>query len=118
MTKIFDYLTGFTAKFYLGVIALLLAAIPLTYCSGQSNGKAVERGKQQKAANAALVVARTADAKAADHALADQIATTKNEEQRRAAIESAKDSVPDDANFRLACSQLRQAGVDTPATCP
>lgn len=72
------YLSGFTFKFWLAVCAALLACLPVTYCKGRADGRAIEREAQATVERKATEEAREADqaAGAVVDAEQDSVATS------------------------------------------
>lgn len=110
ITKASDWLSGFTIKFWLIVCAVLIACLPLAYCKGVSDGKAIEAAAQTKAENKALDRAREADEGTNRQRQADTERNTENANRRD---EAARSGGRRAAN----CERLRQAGVDAPTAC-
>lgn len=106
MNRVLGYFTGFTSKFYLAVIVALILALPLAYCKGRADGKAIEAAKWERAAAKAQERARKADAVAGEERAGDLVTIKQAQETRDADIR--KD--PANPYRALACRQLRQAG--------
>ncbi|HCT35089.1 MAG TPA: hypothetical protein DF966_18235 [Sulfitobacter sp.] len=114
LSRAAGFLRGFTFKVWLAVCAALLACIPLAYCKGQGDGKALERIDQIEAdAEAAEESANIErDSAAQDH-------KTKQEgegviAERRKDHDNAKQGIPDqpltDRQSVRRCSELRRQG--------
>lgn len=110
VSKATKFLKGFTLKFWLIVCAVLIACLPVAYCKGVSDGKAIEAAAQTKAENKALKQAREADEDTNQQRQDDQERNTENANRRENA---ARDGGRRAAN----CERLRQAGLDTPSAC-
>ena len=110
ITKASDWLSGFTIKFWLIVCAVLIACLPLAYCKGVSDGKAIEQAAQTKSENKALKDAREADTGANTARQDDTERNTENANRRDEAARSGGRIARD-------CERLRQAGIDTPPAC-
>jgi len=108
--KASDYLSGFTFKFWLALLAAVAVCIPLAYCKGVSDGKAIERSAWEKSARKAVERAREADETANQSRQDDTERNTENANRRD---EAARSGGRDAAN----CERLRQAGIDTPPAC-
>lgn len=108
--KVTGWLSGFTFKFWLIVCAVLLACLPVAYCKGVSDGKAIERGKWEQAARKAQERARQADEGTNRQRQADTERNTENANRRD---EAARDG----GRAAVNCERLRQAGIDTSPAC-
>jgi len=117
ISKASNWLSGFTIKFWLIVCAVLIACLPVAYCKGVSDGKAIEREAQTAADNKALRDAREADQEAARRRAEGERQNTENSNARKEAIDNAPDDQTDAPGRALACERLRQAGKATPAAC-
>ena len=105
-----NYLSGFTFKFWLTLCLAIAACIPLAYCEGVSDGKAIERTAWEKAAREAVERARKADETANQSRQDDTERNTENANRRDEAARNGGRIARD-------CERLRQAGVDTPPAC-
>lgn len=110
IAKLTDYLSGFTFKFWLALLAAVAACIPVAYCKGVSDGKAIERSAWEKSARKAVERARKADEGANEARQDDNERNTENANRRDEAARSGGRIARD-------CERLRQAGVDTPPAC-
>ena len=110
ISKASNWLSGFTIKFWLIVCAVLIVCLPVAYCKGVSDGKAIEAAAQTKAENKALEQAREADTGANQSRQDDTERNTENANRRD---EAARTGGRTAAN----CERLRQAGIDTPPAC-
>ena len=114
---ILRWLEGVKWKVWLGVVAALLACVPLAYCGGKSDGREAERKAQLKAQIAEERKAREDDAEAAERRAANKVENDAKDKARQEAIDNAPDDETDAAGRALACERLRAAGIDTPASC-
>lgn len=110
ITKASGFLSGFTIKFWLIVCAVLIACMPLAYCKGVSDGKAMERGEWEQATREAQQRARKADEGTNRQRQADTERNTENANRRDDAARTGGRVARD-------CERLRQAGIDTPPAC-
>lgn len=98
-------------KIAAGVIALLLACLPIAYFNGRSDGAEAVEDRYAAARTRALVQAREADAAASRRRIIDTERNRTHDEERIEAIAAAESGAPDAANRSLACERLRQAGL-------
>ena len=111
------YLSGFTSGFWLKLMGGALAA-SLAFGAVQTVRHALvsadlaklERDHAKAFADA-VRTAREADEQASDRRAADTATNIQAEQDRTDAIDEATDSLPDDANRRLACQRLRAQGI-------
>ena len=117
LTRLF---AGTAMKVAGGIILLLLACLPLSYCQGRSDGKAIEKAKWEKAQQDAKARAETANATAAESRIQDIVRNIDMERARNDAIDKAipagTSAAPDAANRALACRRLREAGINASAS--
>lgn len=111
LTRLF---AGTAMKVAGGIILLLLACLPLSYCQGRSDGKAIEKAKWEKAQQDAKARAETANATAAESRIQDIVRNIDLERARNDAIDKAEpagtSAAPDAANRALGCQRLRASG--------
>lgn len=107
LSRATGFLGGFTFKFWLALCAALLACIPLAYCKGQADGKAIESAKTEKAARKAVERARKADE---DTNVQRQADTERNTDADLERKEAARNGGRDAVN----CARLRRAYPDSP----
>lgn len=95
----------------------LVAAVALTALlwgnHRYSEGRGDERAKWEAAMADARAKAEEANAASAEMRIEDIVKNIEAERARNEAIDQAEpDTAPDDANRRLGCERLRQAGTD------
>lgn len=91
MNRVLEYFTGFTSKFYLGVIAALILSLPAAYCKGRSDGRELERAKRAEIVAQALAQARKADSVARDTVDSDKALSGAEIERGRDAADGSDD---------------------------
>lgn len=91
MKRVLGYLTGFTSKFYLAVIAALILSLPVTYCKGRSDGRELEQAKRAEIVAQAIAQARKADSVARDTVDRDKAFSGAEIERGRDAAKDAPD---------------------------
>lgn len=105
LRKVGGFLGGFTWRFWAILLAVSLACLPVAYCKGLSDGKAIESAKHDRAARKAVERAREADEGAAERRAADDKENTDASNER-------KDAILDAGRDGLNCARLRRAYPD------
>lgn len=118
-SKATGFLSGFTWKFWLIAIAIVLAAagaqtVRLSWAQAKI---AKMEAAQEKAARKAVERAREADEETNTQRQADTERNTDASNRRKGVIDNAPDDETDAAGRALACERLRAAGIDTPPAC-
>jgi hypothetical protein len=97
LTPLIKWASGFTAQFWLALIVALIACLPVAYCKGRADGRALERAEQARAAAQAVARARKADAAGMEAAQAGKAASGAEIERGRDAAAKATDDPWGDA---------------------
>lgn len=99
-------------KIAAGIIALLITALPLSYCKGRTDGRAALLAEQDKQVTGERRVADESEGKAAVEREADRTTIEQARKDRDDAITAQDDALPSASRNALNCERLRRQGTD------
>lgn len=111
-TRAAGYLSGFKFQFWLTLCLAIAACIPLAYCKGRSDGKALKQAQIDRAVAGALQAQREADEQTNRQRQAD-------DERNRNADEERREAARTGGRAAVNCERLRAAYPDRalPPSC-